>query len=1108
MPKTPWTPWHQVVTLRDDLKSGALALSEFAADLYDVALQRGTRPVYEDPRQFFSLTYPTTALRELARDVVHRLAARNQKAVRQLELTYGGGKTHTLITLFHLANDPEALPDVTAVREFKAQFDIPIPKARIAVLPFDKIDVEKGMVARSPSGEERMLRKPWSILAWQIAGADGLRLLHAEDKDEERQSAPAENLLRDLLDLPGKDGLATLVLLDEVLMFARSAVDVDTGWTERLKNFFQALTQAATKIDRCAVVASLLATDPRMADDIGRQITAQMYDIFRREKEQGVEPVGKRDVAEVLRRRFFTPESIADRSKFRAPVIEALKGITDLDDETRKSQKEAEERFLYSYPFHPDLTEVFYAKWTQLQGFQRTRGVLRTFALALRDAESWDLSPLVGPNVFLNAPGVDGVSEGARELTQIATVEEYEGKRQDWTAILTGELDKARLAQQDYSSVNHREVEQAVMATFLHSQPIGQKALLRELLVLIGSTRPDKIEVRKALRDWFDRSWFLDESQDSATKAEGGVKPAPTTWRLGSRPNLKQMHADAVTSVPDVVVDAKLLEAISKTTRLRSSASMSVRVHMLPDKPAMVDDDGEFRYVVLGPAAASDSGKPSAYARRFLDETTAADRPRTNRNAIVLAVPSRDGVEAARQAVREHLGWLAVKDTLERDGHKLDYTRQQSLDTYTSGAASRITDAIVQAYCIVVTVSDQNQAQAFKVQVGDGPLFTTIKGDARARIQETAISPDAMLPGGPYDLWRENEDARWVKDLVGAFAQKTSLPKMLNRQAIVDTVLRGCDEGYFVARLRSPDGSVRTWWRQRIDDAVLDEPLLELVLPEKAELTALSPAFLRPGGVDELWPKSSITVASVYAFLDGSRIMTVSRGGYDEPVPVPRASRSVVEEAIRSAVRDGMLWLTTGPASLLGEDVSPGLLTDGSELQAPPEAIPPIALLPDALPEAWKSGRTTALSLSAVLSQRAGRTLPWMTVRKAIDGGFASRVLERVEGGGAWPCGFAEASAVLIQLPAGKTGGAPGGGGGTGGPPPPDDTRVSTPIALRCDQLQDLTEVLPRLIRASVEHELSFKVSVAIKGEKRPKDDVVKAINELLKQVREGWEVG
>jgi predicted AAA+ superfamily ATPase len=250
MAKTSWTPWHEVVRLRDDLRTGDLALNEFAADLYDVALRRGSRPIYEEPHQFFNLTYPTTALRELAKDVVHRLAGKNQKAVRQLELTYGGGKTHTLITLYHLVYDPDALPDVAAVREFKAHIDLAIPRARISVLPFDKIDVEKGMVARSPTGEERMLRKPWSILAWQLAGVDGLRLLHADDKDEERQSAPAENLLRTLLEMPVKEGLSTLVLLDEVLMFARGAVDVDTGWTERLKNFFQALTQAATKRHR------------------------------------------------------------------------------------------------------------------------------------------------------------------------------------------------------------------------------------------------------------------------------------------------------------------------------------------------------------------------------------------------------------------------------------------------------------------------------------------------------------------------------------------------------------------------------------------------------------------------------------------------------------------------------------------------------------------------------------------------------------------------------------------------------------------------------------------------------------------------------------------
>ena len=165
MSKPSWTPWHQVVRLRDDLRTGELALNEFAADLYDVALQSGKRRIYEDPKEFFALTYPTSALLDLARDVVRRLAGKNQKAVRQLELTYGGGKTHTLITLFHLVNDPASLPDVPAVHEFKARIDVPLPATRVAVLPFDKFDVEKGIEVRDPSGNRRMLRQPWSALA-------------------------------------------------------------------------------------------------------------------------------------------------------------------------------------------------------------------------------------------------------------------------------------------------------------------------------------------------------------------------------------------------------------------------------------------------------------------------------------------------------------------------------------------------------------------------------------------------------------------------------------------------------------------------------------------------------------------------------------------------------------------------------------------------------------------------------------------------------------------------------------------------------------------------------------------------------------------------------
>src|SRR5438105_10148001 len=91
-----WKPWHQVVTLRDDVRSSDLSLAIFAADLYDVVMD-SAKPIYQKPEEFFALTYPTFNLRELAKEVVHRLAGKSAKAVRQLELTYGGGKTHTLI---------------------------------------------------------------------------------------------------------------------------------------------------------------------------------------------------------------------------------------------------------------------------------------------------------------------------------------------------------------------------------------------------------------------------------------------------------------------------------------------------------------------------------------------------------------------------------------------------------------------------------------------------------------------------------------------------------------------------------------------------------------------------------------------------------------------------------------------------------------------------------------------------------------------------------------------------------------------------------------------------------------------------------------------------
>jgi hypothetical protein len=1092
MARTAYTPWHQVVTLREDLRSGDLALSIFAADLYDVAMDRG-RSVYLDPKEFFALTYPTFNLREMVKDVLLRLSGKNDKAVRQLELTYGGGKTHALITLYHLVNDPDHLPDVPSVHEFRQHAGgIAPPKARVAVLAFDKLDVEKGMEVRAPDETTRWLRHPWSVLAFQVAGADGLRLLHAEDRDEERESPPAENLLRELLEWPQKEGLATLVLMDEVLMYAREKVDLDPAWRHRIQDFFQYLTQAATKVDQACVVASLLATDLRKSDDLGKEIVQELYAIFRREKEEGIEPVEKQDVAEVLRRRFFTPESIRDRERFRSHVVSALEGIQALDEWTQRNRQAEEDRYLASYPFHPQLTEALYTKWTQLEGFQRTRGVLRTFALALRDAEKWDTSPLVAANILLNEPDKAGLSEAARELTGVAASEEYEGRRQEWSAILASELEKARDIQQEFPVLKGREVEQAVMATFLHSQPIGQRALTRELLVLLGATRPGRIELEKALLGWTEVSWFLDESAlvDSGDGGNGS-RDLPRSWRLGTDPNLKQMHSQALTRVPPDLVTMTLREIISKERRLTAGANQAgVRVHNLPQRPRDVDDDGEFHYVILGPSAVSEPGKPSSEARRYLEETTGSERPRVYRNAVLLVTPSRDGLEMLRNRTQEYLAWQEVDGTPE--AKSFDDLRKSLLKGYLEEARRKIPDAVVQAYNVVVTVSARGEVEAFRVTAGGDPLFETIKKENRARIQESAISPDALLPEGPYNLWRSGENSRRASDLVRAFAQFPHLPKMLRERDIIDTLALGCEQGYFALRLPRPDRTFRTLWRCRPTEAELRERDLEVALPEVAELTELDSALLAPGAIPGLWPSdgSPITVEAVAEFFDGTHASKVQREGYEESFAVPKGPWEVMERAVGEAVKVGVVWLIAGPSSVFKEEIPLGVLNEAAILNPPPSDIPATAVLPQNLTTAWGQEITTAAAIASALSVTCGKQLPWSVISAAINGAIRGRLLERTEESGPWPCDWPGAEAVRLRIPKEV-------------PPPPLVSPAGGKYAeatLEPSEIQDLADALGNILKAGAGLDLRFVLRIEMEDRQVAPEQVIE-LNDALGKV-------
>ena len=385
---------------------------------------------------------------------------------------------------------------------------------------------------------------------------------------------------------------------------------------------------------------------------------------------------------------------------------------------------------------------------------------------------------------------------------------------------------------------------------------------------------------------------------------------------------------------------------------------------------------------------------------------------------MVLAVPSRDGLEIARNRIRDYLAWEEVQSQLKEQKVE-DPIRLETLILSLDTAKKEMPKAVQQAYNIVVTVSEANEIQAFKLNIDTSkPLFDQIREDKKSRIQETAVSFEALLPEGPYDLWRSGETSRRVKDLVGAFAQFPQLPKMLNRQAILDTILQGCREGQFVLRLMRPDRSFRTFWRQTPSDEDLKNPALEVVLPEHAGLSQIDPSLLAPKVLQGLWQGDEIIVGDLKGYFSGGRVVKLPREGYEEPITIPKADSQVVEQAVHDAVKAGTLWLTSGPTSILAEDIPTGLLTDKATLQAPPEPVPAPNVQPEQLAKAWTEGTTTAQAIADTLSAQMQKTLPWITVRNAIDAAIHARLIERAPDSGPWPCDISGASQVKLVVPA------------------------------------------------------------------------------------------
>ncbi len=249
-----------------------------------------------------------------------------------------------------------------------------------------------------------------------------------------------------------------------------------------------------------------------------------------------------------------------------------------------------------------------------------------------------------------------------------------------------------------------------------------------------------------------------------------------------------------------------------------------------------------------------------------------------------------------------------------------------------------------------------------------------------------------------------------------------------------------------------------------------------------------------PGRLPGLWQSGSCSFGELANYFSGGTVVKVNKGGYEEPLTVPKANRETLTAAVAEAVRQGKLWLTSGQAGILAEEIPAGLLTDDAKLQSPPAPIPATDLTPSSLPEVWTGETTTALAIAVALSRKAAVNLPWITARQALDGAIRARLLEITIDSAPWPCDYAGAQNIKLRLPS--------------GPPPPKERLELRPnvlvaeAELRPNEIQDFAERLAEIRKTAGALDLKFRLKLELDGRgKSPEQETVAKLNDLLAKV-------
>ena len=645
-------PWREIAVPHKDVLDGTFYQSEFAADLTQVHTGSAS-PEYQDPERFFARTYLTPVMKQLLKNVAKRFCGMDAEPVVNLQTNFGGGKTHTMLAVYHLAQQKCPVRKMEGVNAILDDAGVTsLPKVRVAVIDGMNCSVNEPMVV-----EGKTIKTLWGRIAWQLGGLEAYGQVEASDQ---AGTSPGKDILVPLL----KKAAPCVILMDELSRYMGnilSATEVPkAGSFDNNTSFMQALTESVKAVKNAQLVVSLLESKrSQLGGQSGLAAKQMLEDIFSRNSLH-LRTGSSDEGFEIVKRRLF--ESIDDAQS----VNEICRAFAKMYQEepkfaTEERKAEYEERLRKCYPIHPEVFDRLYNDWSTLDGFQQTRGVLQLMAAAIH--RLWtdgnkDLMIMPGSLPFFDPHVKD------KCLTHLGA---------NWNAVVDGEVDGPgalpttiddRPENVRFGSV--QAARRVARTIFVGSAPRVKEQAARGVSVqriLLGTMEPGRStgvfeDVLKRLNNSLQ---YLYSENDNL-------------YWYDTHPNLRREMENIRDHVSDGDVTNEIAAAINK---LKGQGNNWEAVQVFPLHEDVPDQIGTgLRLVVIPPKdfyMPNDSRRAYEFAKEMLEFRGTSRR--SFRNRLIFLASDGGLLKNTQDAARTAMAW-------EKIVSDIDGQRHQDLDGY------------------------------------------------------------------------------------------------------------------------------------------------------------------------------------------------------------------------------------------------------------------------------------------------------------------------------------------------------------------------------------------------------------------------------------------